>query len=99
MRLSEIKNEAAIDVLLEILDPASEIIGDPEFKKAIETRANNMDIAKLVLKNHKTAVIAILAALDGKKPEEYEIGVLSLPVKILEVLNDPELVSLFTLQG
>lgn len=99
MRLSEIKNEAAIDVLVEILDPASEIIGDSEFQKAINAKANNMEIAKIVLKNHKKAVIAILAALDGKKPEEYEVGVLSLPVKILEILNDPELVSLFTLQG
>lgn len=99
MRLSEIKNEAAIDVLIEILDPASEIIGDPEFKKAIEARTNNMELVKLILKNHKKAVIAILAALDGKKPEEYEVGILSLPVKLLEILNDPELASLFTSQG
>lgn len=99
MRISEIKGEAAIDVLVDIIDPASEIIADNELRLAIKRKATNMEIVKLVLKNHKKEVIAILAALDGKKPEEYEVNLLTLPVKLLEILNDPELMSLFSLQG
>ena len=99
MKLSEIKGEAAIDVLVDILDPASEIIGDKEIELAVRNNATRMQIVKIALKNHKKAVIAILAALDGKKPEEYEVSVLTLPVKLLEVLNDPELVNLFSSQG
>lgn len=96
MKLSEIKGEAAIDVLVDILDPASEIIGDKEIELAVRNNATRMQIVKIALKNHKKAVIAILAALDGKKPEDYEVSVLTLPVKLLEVLNDPELVNLFS---
>ena len=99
MKLSEIKGEAAIDVLVDILDPASEIIGDKEIELAVKNNATRMQIVKIALKNHKKAVIAILAALDGKKPEDYEVSVLTLPVKLLEVLNDPELVNLFSSQG
>ena len=40
-----------------------------------------------------------MAAMDGVPVEEYKCNVFTLPVKILELLNDPDLVQLFTYQG
>ena len=37
--------------------------------------------------------------MDGVPVEEYKCNVFTLPVRILELLNDPALVQLFTYQG
>lgn len=99
MKLSEIKGEKALDVLADIIDPAMEIASDKEIEIAVNGNASKLDIIKIVLRNHKKATIAIMAALDGKKPEEYEINVLTLPAKLIEMMNDPDLMSLFGLQS
>ena len=41
----------------------------------------------------------ILATMDGVPVDEYKCNVFSLPVKILELLNDPEMIQLFQYQG
>lgn len=41
----------------------------------------------------------IMATMDGVPVEEYKCNVFTLPVKILELLNDPDIVQLFTYQG
>ena len=45
------------------------------------------------------AVMQIMATMDGVPVEEYKCNVFTLPVKILQLLNDPALVQLFTYQG
>jgi hypothetical protein len=46
-------------------------------------------------------VIEILAILDGADPKDYaeKVTLFTLPAKLLEIINDPDLMSLFTLQG
>ena len=98
MKLSEIKGEQALDVLADLIEPASEIMTD----KMVVASAKNgqkMRAIKLAIKNHKRAVIEILAALDGAEADEYEVNVLTLPAKLLEILNDPLVMGLFTSQG
>lgn len=99
MRLSDIKGEAALDVFVNIIDPASEILTDDDLRRLVMSNATKMELVKTAIKNHKKAVLEILAALEGKTPEEYEVNVLTLPAKLIEIFNDPELVSLFQLQG
>lgn len=94
MRLSEIKGERALEVLADLIDPVGEICADEEIKTAFRT--NKKTALKLMLKTHKSSVIAVMAALDGATPQDYDISLLSLPVKLMEILNDPEVVSLFT---
>ena len=98
MKLSELKNEAALDALAEMIEPAVEIMSDKEF--VVQARGNNMvQAVKVAIKKHKKAIIALLAATEGKKPEEYEVSLVTLPVKLLELFNDEEVVNLFQLQG
>jgi hypothetical protein len=99
MKLSEIKGEHALDVLADLLDPISEIVSDKEIATIIKSKMPKVKIIKPAIKNHKKAVIQALALLDGVPPEEYEVNLLTLPLKILEILNDPMIEELFSSQS
>lgn len=98
MRLSDFKGTDAIDVLADIMQPASEIISDPELQALAKTKGTPyMTIAVYVLKNHKDVVLEIYETLTREKKEE------ATPTKILQLLldiiGDPELNQLFFSQG
>lgn len=95
MKLSEIKGEKAIEVIAEIIEPATEILADPKVKLAARAKKIPTAVA-LALKNHPKAVLHLLAALDGEDPETYKPSLVEIPKNLLELFNDPELASLFT---
>lgn len=97
MKLSEFKDDAALDLIADIIEPATEILADPAIKEAFSR--SKMAAIKVAIKSHKNAIREIVARLDGKNPEEYHFTALSLPVKLLTLLNDPELQQLFTSSG
>lgn len=95
MKLSEYKDEQALDLLAELIAPASEIFADAEVRKATES-GDRASAVSLAIKKHKKAVMAILAALDGVPVEDFHCNVLTLPLKLIELLNDPDIMLLFT---
>ena len=97
MKLSEYQGEAALDILADLIEPAGEIMSDKEIGEVF--KKNRFKAIGLAIKNHKKAVMQILATMDGVPVEEYKCNVFSLPVKILEILNDPEMIQLFQYQG
>ena len=97
MKLSEYQGEAALDLLADLIEPAGEIMSDKEIGDAF--KENRFKAIGIAIRNHKKAVIQIMAAMDGVPVDEYKCNVFTLPVKILELLNDPDLVQLFTYQG
>ena len=97
MKLSEYQGEAALDLLADLIEPAGEIMSDKEIGEVF--KENKFKAIGLAIKNHKKAVMQILATMDGVPVEEYKCNVFSLPVKILELLNDPEMIRLFQYQG
>lgn len=97
MKLSEYQGEAALDVLADLIEPAGEIMTDKEIGEVF--KKNRFRAIGLAIKNHKNAVMKIMATMDGVPVEEYKCNVFTLPVKILELLNDPDIVQLFTYQG
>ena len=99
MRLSDIKNEQALDTLADIMEPAAEILADDEVKIIYKSGQPKLRLAAYIIKNHKKSVIEILARLDGEDPETYSFSLLTLPKKVLELLNDPGITDLFTAQG
>lgn len=99
MKLSDYKNEEALDILADIIEPASEIFSDKKIVDLLRKDEAPMKAIKIAIKDHKKSVMEILAILDGVKPDEYECNVFTLPMKVLEVLNDEELLKFFTLQG
>lgn len=99
MKISEIKGEQALDTLADLIEPVARILADKEMEQAIRGGEPKLLLVKKMLKGHKAEVIEILAALDGADPATYEVNLLTLPVKLLEILNDEALTSLFTSQG
>ena len=97
MKLSEYHGEAALDILADLIEPAGEIMSDKEIGDVF--KENRFKAIGLAIKNHKKAVMQILATMDGVPVDEYKCNVFSLPVKILELLNDPEMIQLFQYQG
>ena len=97
MKLSEYQGEAALDILADLIEPAGEIMSDKQIGDVF--KENKFKAIGLAIKNHKKAVMQIMATMDGVSVEEYKCNVFSLPVKILELLNDTALVQLFTYQG
>ena len=97
MKLSEYQGEAALDILADLIEPAGEIMSDKEIGDVF--KENRFKAIGLAIRNHKKAVMQILATMDGVPVDEYKCNVFSLPVKILEILNDPEMIQLFQYQG
>ena len=98
MKFSEIKNEQAIEALANMFDPIVEITSDAEIVSAARNN-EKVSMVKLMLKNHSRAIFELLAASEGSSPDEYECNMLTLPIKLLELLNQPEFNFLFPLQG
>lgn len=96
MKLSEYKNEAALDLLVDIAEPAAEIFADKEITESLRRGDKKISVVKNAIKNHKKSVIEILAALDGIPVEEYSCNVFTLPAKLLEILNDKDLIEFFS---
>lgn len=94
MRLSEIKGEAALDLLVELLEPATEVFGDKEFAELIRKK-DRIGSVKVAIGKHKKAVLTMLALLNGENPETYEPSLLVLPKLLLEIVNDPDMIVLF----
>ena len=97
-RLSEFRGEEALLILADIIEPAAEIIGDKAMVELLR-KGQMAKAAKVALKGHPGAVLEIMARLDGENPETYAPNMFALPMKLLEIFNDPELVNLFTSQG
>lgn len=98
-RLKDIKGERALDIMADILDPVTEIFADEQVAKMYRAGVNRIKLVQYVIKEYKKQVITILALLEDEDPKTYEVNLLTLPIKVAEVINDPDLNLLFTLQG
>ena len=100
MKLSDYKGEKALDILADLIEPATEIFGDKAVSKEFQS-GKKLKAVKVAIKNHKKAVIELLAVLDGEDPKTYEerVTIFTVPMKLLQILNDPELLQAFSSQG
>lgn len=97
MKLSDFKDEAALDLLADIIEPATEIMADADMKKLFFE--DRVKCAAYVLRTHKRAIMTILAAMDGKSNDEFHCSIFTAPGRVLEILNDPEMKEFFMSQG
>lgn len=93
-------NEENLELFADLLEPVAEILTDPEVTDKIKDGGKPITAIKAAIKGHKTAIVEILAALEGVDPEEYIVPPpAQLLMKIVTLVNDPEIQNLFTLQG
>ena len=96
MRLSEFKDEKAIEVVAKLLVPIGNIAKNRENAKA--KGENILSFASSMLRNNASDVKAMLAILDEKEPEEYHCTVATVFKDVLNMISDPELLEIFGLQ-
>lgn len=96
--LSEYKDEEALDMLADLIDPVINIFGDKEvadfYRGGVLIKAVQVSIRK-----HKEDVITMLAILERVPREEYHCNLLTLPKVLLNVFSDPELKDFFSEQS
>lgn len=97
MRLSEIKGDKAFEVLADLITPIKVLAIDDDIKEA--SKKSYLDGVQVALRKYPNEIKTILAVLELEDPEKYEITLASLPMKVMEVVNDPDIQSLFTSQG
>ena len=94
-KISEYKDEEALDLLADLIDPFTTIIADEKVREAIRKKDRAKGI-KYAIKNNKKAVMECMALLNGVPVEEFHCNVLTLPLIVTRVLNDKELLGFFS---
>ena len=89
-------NEEKLDLFCDLLEPVADILADAELAKLLKDGGKPIKAVKYAIKHHKSAVIEILALLDGEKPEEYKVNLIAIPIRLMNLLNDPQVQELFT---
>lgn len=102
MKVTDFKDEAAIKLLADILEPTAKIFGDTKTRIALAAVQNGTftqaEAISAILRLHPKEIMAIMAALEGKKPEDFHCNILTLPAKIIELTEDEELMVFFKSQ-
>ncbi len=99
MKLSEYKDGEALELLADLIEPVSSILADKDISALQKDGASVAKIASAAIKGHKEEVLRIMAALDGVPFEDYHCNILTLPKRLIEILNDKDLQDFFSSQG
>ena len=97
MKLTEYQGEDAIALLGDIIEPLAVIFADNALV-AIAKKGRPIDGIKYALKKHSREVLEILAAMEGVPVDKFRCNILTLPEKILEIVNDKEIKDFFISQ-
>jgi len=98
MKLSEFKDEKAIEVVAALMEPVGNIAANPENKKAREDGGTVAHFAGALLRNNPKDIMNMLAILDDKDPADYHCTAATILMDTFNMLSDPELMTLFGLQ-
>lgn len=82
-KLSDYKDEEAIDLWADLLDPLSNIFTDKELAAVVRSKKSPITIAKVILKNHRKEATEILLRID---PEP--LTGLNIITRLVSVLTD-----------
>lgn len=83
------QNEDQLDLLADLMEPVAEIFADKAVREGFES-GSVFKAIRPAIKNHKAAVIEILARLHGESPDTYKVNALMLPVELTRLINKPE---------
>lgn len=93
-KLSDYKDEEAIELWADLLDPFATILADAEIANAIRARKPALLIAKDIIKKHKKEAEEILLRVDPTPINGLNI-IIRLMSVVMELINDPTMQSFF----
>lgn len=102
MKLSEVKGDRVIDILVEIIPLLTKIAGDEKvldtFKKAARSKKTDViktvsELVPVLLGKHKDDIIGVLAAINGVPAEQYaaDMTLQTFMRDIMDIMTDEEL--------
>ena len=94
-------NEQNLDLFADLMEPLAEILTDEAVTSAFKGEGGKpIKAVKAAIKGHHRAIIEVLAALEGVDADRYVVPPpAALLMKIMNLINNPDVQSLFTLQG
>ena len=98
MKLSDFRDEEAIVVVGELLDPILCILQDVS-NRDVELSGNYVKMFSQIFKNSPKEMMRIFAILNRKDPETYTCTAVEVMGNIVSLASDAELIGLFTSQG
>ena len=93
-KLSDYKDDEALELWVDLLDPLTEILTDEKIKKIIQSGKPKITIAKEIIKSHKKDAIKILTRIDPEPIDGLNI-VLRLVNLLAEIGQSDEIKSFF----
>ena len=93
-KLSDYKDDEAIELWTDLLDPLSEILTDMEIRKVIQSGKSKMEIAKNILKLHKKEAVDIMLRIDSTPLDGLNI-ILRLVALLSDIGDNEEIKSFF----
>lgn len=97
-KLSGFKDEQAIIVVANLIEPILEIFANPENKK-LSGEKNGFKMFSTFLSNSPGAMMKIFAILSEQDPESYHCDGVDVAKNLMEVISDNRLIELFISQG
>ena len=100
MRINQ-ETSDKLDLFADILEPAAAIIEDKAWAKEWQA-GNRIGAIRAAIKGHKEEIVEILARIDGVDPEGYTIDGLGLFMRLVAMVNRPDMEAiegLFTSRG
>ena len=97
-KLSDYRDEEALILLADILEPALIIMQDEEFRDNARKR-NEARAIKCAIKNHPKEVMEILAIYNGVEVKDFHCTIADVPKMVMEIIEDKALIEFFTSQG
>ena len=103
MKLSDIKGERTLEVIADLIDPIANIAEDAEaaelfarkkLPEGVSPKTFLLNRARkslpVLLRNHKKDLVAIMSAIDGVSPQEYEsrLNLVTLVQDLTELMTD-----------
>lgn len=98
-KLSEYKNEQAIEIMAKLISPLARVFTNAKVKAVYNAGASKIEFIQTLLTECPHEIIETLAILEDTPVDKYEVSFVALPGKLLEILNDEELSDFFESQG
>lgn len=95
MLLREMTDNEAMDATADLLEHIEKITADGEFMEAMRAKGGRMRAVKLLVTKHREDTLRIISIVEGVGTDTYKWNLLTLPKKVLDILNDPEIGQLF----
>lgn len=100
MKLAEYKNEDAINLLADLLDPIGELFTDKAVVAVFKNKeASQIEQIQTMLRSNPKAIIKMFAILDSKPVEEVSYSIPEMIAKLYEIMQDTDLTSFFKSQA